>query len=93
MNSARMPQSKSVACHSYSLHATTKLIDLIDSKLIPQVLAALRARGSEVDAGLPQQAMQAEMAAFLVTHASLTHSSLQSGQWCSHFHCACQIAQ
>ena len=33
---------------------------------IPQVLAALRARGSEVDAGLPQQAMQAEMAAFLV---------------------------
>ncbi len=40
--------------------------------LIPQVLAALRARGSEVDAGLPQQAMQAEMAAFLVTHASFT---------------------
>ncbi|KAL0019157.1 hypothetical protein WJX79_001466 [Trebouxia sp. C0005] len=32
---------------------------------LPEVLAALRARGSEVDAGLPQQAMQAEMAAFL----------------------------
>lgn len=34
-----------------------------------QVLAALRAHGSEMDAGLPQQAMQAEMAAFLVTPA------------------------
>ncbi|KAL0024177.1 hypothetical protein WJX77_004480 [Trebouxia sp. C0004] len=32
---------------------------------LPEVLAALRARGSELDAGLPQQAMQAEMAAFL----------------------------
>ena len=48
--------------------------------LIAQVLAALRARGSEVDAGLPQQAMQAEMAAFLVMlHFLIPHSILDYG--------------
>ena len=58
--------------------------------LIAQVLAALRARGSEVDAGLPQQAMQAEMAAFLVMlHLLIPHSILDYGG--SRLHCAASL--
>ena len=42
-------------------------------QLLLQALAALRAHGAAMEAGLPQQSMQAEMAAFLVISATLAH--------------------
>ena len=70
MGASLSVETLDVLCRCLARHELQSLASVTCNVLL-QALAALRVHGAAMEAGLPQQSMQAEMAAFLVNSATL----------------------